>query len=651
MLRALVRAVAVCAAGAAAGLVLFVPAHASRAGLRLEMNRDLPGFASGFHPVERDGDRTFVWTSDRAVVRLAGVDRRVDWTCTLRIRGARGPEHPMPSVTLTTDDGDSQTTALDNEFRDVGIVFSAREGRPGLVLTAEVTPTFVPGPGDPRALGAQVDWLRCEPAGRAWPPPSAMRAASVATGALAAAMALAGTPLVLLLALTAAAAGGAATLLATANGAFGGYPAQLTAIAVTAGVALVVAAWLPRLRSRAPLSAGALVALSMSAVFACLKLAALTHPAKPLVDAVFQAHRLAWVLSGRYFFTQPLPDGVQFPYAIGLYVVASPLASIVTDHVLLLRTVVVAAEAVAGLFLYAMVVRGFGDRLAGLLALVLFHVVPIPFVVIGNANLTNAFAQAVAVMAVASAALAKPDGVGGRWAASALLLTAATTLAFLSHVSTIVLLAGVLGAVAAGYLLFGGSSLRRPALTIVGATLVAVVMAVGLYYRHFDEVLDRFVERVGAPRPAEVVVPDAPVDAPAILVRPLAWSERASDAARQTVAHVGWPVLALAVVGAWRVRRSDWRRQVPLVVAAWTVAWAAMTVGGTLTRVDTQYQRYAAEFIGRIALACYPAAAILGGLGAAALWRARPRWWSVAACILVAFALATGIGMWRAWLA
>jgi len=651
VLRAFLRAVAAGAAGAAAGVLLLLPVYGSRAGLALEMNRDLPAFTSGFHPIERDGDRTFVWTSGRAVVRLAGVDRRTDWTCTVHVRGARGPEQPMPSLTLIADDGERQTVALDNEFRDVAITFRARPAQPGLTLAAEVAPVFVPGPGDPRTLGAQVDWLRCDPAGRARPPSAVLAGAALATGAIAAAAALAGAPFVLLLAATAVMAAGVVTLLVTGNGAFGAYPSQLASMALVAAVALVVAAWLPWLRSRAPLSRAAVAAVAMSATIACLKLAALSHPAKPIVDAVFQAHRLGWVLAGRYFFTQPLPDGVQFPYAIGLYVVAAPWASVVTDHVLLLRAVVVVAEAMAGLLLYAVVVRGFGDRLAALLAVVLFHVVPIPFVVIGNANLTNAFAQAVAVMALAAVALAAPDGSRSRRAMSALLMMGATALAFLSHVGTIVALGGVLATTALAYLVFGGRSLRRPAVTIIGAALVAAVLAVGVYYRHFDEVIDRFVERVRATESAAVIAPDVPADAPAVLVRPLTWAERAADAARQTVAHVGWPVLALAGVGAWRVWRSGWRGPVPLVVLAWVAAWVGMSIAGTLTRVDTQYQRYAAEFIGRIALACYPAAAILGGLGAAALWRARARHWQIAALVLMAAAVAAGIGMWRAWLA
>ena len=141
------------------------------------------------------------------------------------------------------------------------------------------------------------------------------------------------------------------------------------------------------------------MAFSAGALY--LKLLGQLHPSKPLVDALFQAHRLEWVMAGRYFFTQPMPGGVQFPYAIGLYVVAAPWTVLAHDHVALLRIVVCTAEAIAGALLYPMIVRTWGDRLAGAAATVLFSVVPISAVVIGNANLTNAFGESIALATMA----------------------------------------------------------------------------------------------------------------------------------------------------------------------------------------------------------------------------------------------------------
>ena len=127
-----------------------------------------------------------------------------------------------------------------------------------------------------------------------------------------------------------------------------------------------------------------------------LLLLAVLHPSKALVDALFHAHRLEWVRAGNYFFTQPMPDGVAFPYAIALYVVASPWMALTRDHVALLRIVVCTAHVLTGLLLYAAVLHRWNDRLAGALAVVLWSLIPQWFVVVGNANLTAAFAQSIA---------------------------------------------------------------------------------------------------------------------------------------------------------------------------------------------------------------------------------------------------------------
>src|SRR4029079_17228302 len=125
-------------------------------------------------------------------------------------------------------------------------------------------------------------------------------------------------------------------------------------------------------QTRHPLHRAAQFVIVWSAAIIYLQLLALLHPSKQVIDAVFHAHRLEWVMDGRYFFTQPMPSGVQFPYAIGLYVFAAPWTAFTRDYVSLLRIVTVAAESIAGALLYWMVVRRWGDRLAGGIAVALF---------------------------------------------------------------------------------------------------------------------------------------------------------------------------------------------------------------------------------------------------------------------------------------
>ena len=54
-------------------------------------------------------------------------------------------------------------------------------------------------------------------------------------------------------------------------------------------------------RTGKPLQGTARFALMFTAAALYLKLLALLHPSKLPVDVIFQAHRLEWVMSGRYF--------------------------------------------------------------------------------------------------------------------------------------------------------------------------------------------------------------------------------------------------------------------------------------------------------------------------------------------------------------
>ena len=65
---------------ALAGMLACVLLAPRRAEIRFEMDRETPrAVAGGFSTPEHDGDVTFAWTGDRAVLRLAGLNRRVPW--------------------------------------------------------------------------------------------------------------------------------------------------------------------------------------------------------------------------------------------------------------------------------------------------------------------------------------------------------------------------------------------------------------------------------------------------------------------------------------------------------------------------------------------------------------------------------------------
>jgi hypothetical protein len=276
-----------------------------------------------------------------------------------------------------------------------------------------------------------------------------------------------------------------AVSFSTVPAAYTDYLGSMMRTAAWIAAAAVLMVKIVERRTRQPLDTPAAVVAAFSAGALFVELSALLHPAKLPVDAVFHAHRLQAVLDGHYFFTQPMPDGVRFPYAIALYVVAAPWTALTQDHVALLRIVVSAAHAVSGALLYMMVVRTWGDRFTGAGAVVLFHLVPLPYVILGNANLTYAFGQSMAFMALAAATVWRLRLRDVAQFAGLLMLA---TVAFLSHVGVFPILLATLIAVAAVYRLLGGTGLRAPARVVLLAAALAAIVSVVSYYGRVGEV-------------------------------------------------------------------------------------------------------------------------------------------------------------------
>jgi len=652
MPRPISRALATALVGGLAGGACLVLAFARHPALTLEMDRDLPRLTSGFYPVENQGE-TFAWTSARAALRLPGLDRRSPWLCSVRLRGARPAPLPQPIVDIGGDGVTLARHAATNEYRDVEVTVPLRSNGPGLTLTIASSPTFVPGPSDRRELGVQVDRVVCRPGGErtVLPPLRAFMAASVAAATFGAALGLIGPGLswaiggTLLLAI-------AQTIPLTAGPApYSVYQDSVAWIAIWITVPIVLGVTFIERRRKQSLHPAARFVLLFSGAVLFLKLLALLHPSKLVVDAVFHAHRFEWVLAGRYYFTQPLPDGVQFPYAIALYVFAAPWSAFTRDHVELLRIVVCASQAIAGALLYPMVACTWKDRRTAAAAVVLFHFVPLPYIIIGNANLTYAFGQSAALVTVAAATVWT---LGTRNVLQLAGLFVLASLAFLSHVGTFPLLLSTLVVIAVLYRLGGGSALAAPARAVFIAAALAVGFSVVSYYGQFSEVyktLDRVRGRatsaVAPPEADGAEQPAAHTARPAPMTMPL--SERATHAGALGVRAVGWSILLLALVGAWRLWIGGARDRLGLVLVAWGVTCVAFLVFAVSAPVDLRFQRYTDEFIDRVYDATTPAAVILAAHGAMWAWSAGlvPR---IAAAALLLTAGVGAVKLWMGWL-
>ncbi len=366
--------------GAITGAVGLAAVYGVNPDVAFDMDRDLPRLVSGFYPAERSGTTTFAWASRSATLSLPGVDRRAPWTCAVHFRGGRVDDTTQPMVELTID-GIPLASRLATNSYEVVEATAPPARSPGLVLAITSSTTFVPGPADRRELAIQVDFFVCRPAKGeiVLPPRRAITAAAIGGAVFGLAFGLSGLSFgaaaaeVLVLALVQALplAAGTAPFMRAAPPA-----AALSCwIALTTLLVARVLEW----RNGEPLRRAARFVLMFTAAALYIKLLGLLHPSKLPVDVVFQAHRLEWVLNGRFFFTQPLPSGVQFPYAIALYVFAAPWSLVTRDYVSLLRIVVCACEAAAGGLLYVMIARTWHDRGAGAVAVVLFSLVPISY--------------------------------------------------------------------------------------------------------------------------------------------------------------------------------------------------------------------------------------------------------------------------------
>lgn len=656
MMRSLLRATAGAIAGALAGPAWLVLAYALSPQITLEMDRSATAVARGFYEEERAGEETFAWTGREVSLDLPGLDRRGTWSCTIRLRGARPDPATLPQVSGAIDGVTVATRQTTNEYRDLSVDIPPRPMRPGVVVTLTSSNTFSPGPSDPRALGVMVDRWVCAPGARVVPVPprQALKAAAAGAAVFGAAGALIGLTQGMMAVAACLLAAGQAIPIARGFGPFTPYLSSVPWLAIWIAAALVAMVRIVEWHRGERFRNTARFAAVFSAAALYLKLLALLHPSKLLIDAVFHAHRLEWVLGGRLLFTQPMPGGVQFPYAIGLYLVAAPWSVFTADHVTLLRIVVCTAEAIAGALVYLMIVRMWGDRLMGAIAVALFNLVPLSYWVVGNANLTNAFGTSVALITVVAATI-WPLRSGDLGQVVWLILLA--SLALLSHVSTFALLLTTLLAVAVFYRWFGGPTLRAPARAVFVATTIAVGFSIVTYYGHFGDVY-RGLARVRATTTTGVAPIEAPrtSDAKTSAGQPSTRSAtatplhvRTANALALTVAAVGWPILLLALVGAWRLWTDGARDRLVFLLAGWGVAYVAFLVVGALSPVGIPYQRYAAELVGRVVYATYPATVILAARGGVWAWRAG----AVArAVIVVVFIAAAGFGIenWLGWL-
>lgn len=623
------RAIAAATLGGMAGALFLAVFYALWPGHRIEFDRDTPRLLlRGIHPPERDNatQLTFAWTQADMALRLPGLDRSVEWVAELRLRAARPNSDDAPDLAFYADGVLLMTRRASNEWEVVRVTIPARpDRRRGVLLTMVASRTFVPGPGDQRSLGVQLDTFSLTPAGIVLPPRRAFAGAALAAAFLGAAAALIGVIPVSAVGAGVLTAAGAASQIARGFAPHTEYPLDMAWAALWIAVALVAGARAVEWMRRTPLRNTARFAAVFSACALLFKLLVLLHPDMPVGDAMFHAHRFQGVLAGTIYFTSMAPGNYLFPYAPGLYLFSALFAGLVdrgAADMALLRIIVASVDAAAALAVYYVAARHWRDRITGAVAVALYHLIPLQFSAMTTGNLTNAFAQSLSVVALAlivsrGNALGRPVRVAA--------LTLALTAAFVSHTSTFPLLMAAAVFAGALYVVRGDEGVKRAGWAVLVAAAAAFVLAVVLYYAHFLDTYRTEFARISAETAS--AAPDA--------------GGRSINARLATVpyylsAYFGWGVLLLAAYGCWRLWASAARDRLSLGIAGWALSCLVFMAIGILTPVDMRYY-----------LAAIPALALAGGFGAARLWAAYGHYRGVGV-ILMAWAVRAGtVAWWR----
>lgn len=601
-----VRAGCFVALGAAA--FAFGPGLASRVQppITIDFSSDPPSqLTAGFYPVEHTPEgHWFAWTRGVFGLALPSLDRSTPWTVTLRIAGAR-PDGTTPDLVANIDGAVRDRFVLPGDgFVDRTYTIDARPGERGLAVAWTVSPTFVPGGGDTRVLGAEVDRLELAPAGassRVAFNRGPLLLTGVAFGAVMVALGLSwlgGTSLILI------AACAISLVITRGLGPFVTFPYMPIALgAFAAAIATTIA-----LPAR---TAGGRLVVGVTFVTVALQLLLLTHPEMPIGDAIFQTHRFQDVLGGHYLFASLAPGNYRFPYAIGLYLFARSFAGFApttVDRMMLLRVIVVATDAFASALLYRLVLRWRGDELEAVGSVVAFHLLPLGFGVIVTANLTNVFAQSLAmitlvVAGVAIARLADDDKrtTSVPWT-RAVAIGALAAAAFLSHTSTFAVLGTQLVLAGAVLLVSRRPSWRPAGRTLIVAAIGALVFAIAVYYAYFMDVYREAFTRIARETGHATAAAGGRTPLTRLMELP-----------RGLAIAFGVPAMVLAAAGAIRIARDRSPSPIRMLVVMWLAACGLFMIIGIITPVDLRHL-----------LAALPVIGMFAAIGFASLWRSGP---------------------------
>jgi hypothetical protein len=380
-------------------------------------------FVEGFHPRERAGGKYFRWTDGASSVVLRHLPAKGTIGVIARIKTLRPAGTPLPELAFTANGVTVYRTPALPGLVSYRFEFPSTSSRLELGIESD---TFTAGG---RPLGVQVLEVALKlPSERpAWVAPSlTMGAAALllfAAGLVSGLAPLVSGAAALVLSL------GFVYLSSFQAVRFTSYP---TDVLLLAAASLLVAMILRALFRRFGWlhTSERAVASGVLALLLLVKLAAVSYPLMLSSDTDFQANRMSELLRGNFYPTSVTQHEPPFriPYPVALYVVAAPLAKLGVDRVAAIEMVTAFADVlVSGLLLF-LAWRFLDDFRAGLIAAVLYQLVPMNALSFSAGNSTNLFAVSMLALAftfiVVSAATGDRRAIVASGFATVLALTA-----------------------------------------------------------------------------------------------------------------------------------------------------------------------------------------------------------------------------------
>lgn len=570
-------------------------------------------FLARFYPAEQGQNQTYRWTQTKSAIVLDGIGSGAPLRLVYRAMTLRPKGFKPPRVTISMDGKKLGEFSKAADWQDYTIDIPS-ERNPDRIRLDFKTATFHPG-SDPRHLGILISAIRIEPEGP-WtltmPSPwQTFLFVFLTVGLYATLRQLGMNPRrVFWVGLACLAA--IALLIARARPFYTAFSPNIIALVVLNFIfALVV----PRLARGMFMRAG--VRSTPAELFwICLvfligfnvRWIAEMYPTTMFGDSLFHLHRLDATIAGQIL-RSSTAGAIGFeqaiPYPPALYLIVTPFAKLVADHLALLKTFVSFVDAFGAFLVYLMVRITCERSRPALFGAALYLFLPIAVLDFAWAIYANLLAQ-FALLAALTLWF-----VQARRATRAplFLFACALGIGFLSHITAPIIWVGY--SLVAVPLFWFGFKLEHQALVVrpVFITVAVLAAAAGLYYAEFVPLMASSVANVAAARGtrggenASLATVGGGVKYPGIgLVRVRVYSigewvaEGAKGLAREAWVYFAAWSLALAPVGFYVLGRTARGRLLAYFGWAGLVAGLVFALVGVLLDLHVRYPLFLLPF-------------------------------------------------------